>query len=103
MNENEKDVEERYRICWNITSNCNENCKYCHRFMENEKDFEENMTILKKMIEDGVTNITWSGGEALLYQNVVELMKYAKQNGVKNKLITNGIVFSQLDIEKKEE
>ncbi len=86
----------RRKICWNITAKCNQNCKYCHRFLGiADLDFEKNKRILNNLIEDNITDITWTGGEALLYPNVVNLMKLAKENGIRNKLITNGILLSQ--------
>ena len=58
-------------ICWNITARCNQACKYCHRFL-NVKDltYEENLKILSKLSQSGATEITWTGGEALLVEKV---------------------------------
>lgn len=84
------------RVCWNITTKCNQNCKYCHRFLNlQDLTYEENERILNNLMQDGVTDITWTGGEALLYPNIAKLMSIAKVNGVKNKLITNGKILAQ--------
>lgn len=24
---------QRKEVCWNITTKCNQNCRYCHRFL----------------------------------------------------------------------
>ena len=58
---------QRKRICWNITTHCNENCKYCHRFL-NVRDltYDENVKILENMISNGVTDITWTRRGSLI-------------------------------------
>lgn len=88
-------------ICWNITARCNQACKYCHRFLEiKELSFEEQKEILERIIEQGIKEITWTGGEALIVKDVDKLMKLAFDNKVKNKLITNGIALTNEKIEQ---
>ena len=80
------------KMCWWITEKCNENCVYCFRSLSsiNKFTFEEHLKILDKIISFGTDQITWSGGEALLVPHVTELIKYAKQKGIYNKITTNG-------------
>ena len=60
---------QKKEVCWNITTKCNQNCRYCHRFLKiNELTYEENLQILKNLMEDGIIDITWTGGEALMYK-----------------------------------
>lgn len=87
---------QKKEICWNITTRCNQKCRYCHRFLNIEDlTFDDNMKILDNLIEDGVTDITWTGGEALMYNNIDKLIEKSYKNGINNKLITNGKILAQ--------
>lgn len=78
-------------LCWNITSRCNARCSFCYR-INNIADlsYQENEIILKKLADNGIKRITWTGGEAILYHDLLKLMHKAFDLGITNELITNG-------------
>lgn len=88
-------------ICWNITSQCNQGCKYCHRFLNIENlNYEKNVIILEKLINSKVGALTWTGGEALLLPYLDKLLRKSYECGIKNKLITNGKLLTRERLEK---
>jgi len=86
-------------ICWVITYECDYMCPFCHAYQSDLKSlsFDENMKILNKLISLGTKKITWTGGNPLLYNRLFDLIQYAKTNGIKTSIATNG---TKLDEEK---
>lgn len=87
-------------VCWNITSRCNRNCKYCFKFSRKDLPLDENKKILNKLQFLGIKRISWSGGEPFLYEDLSELLKLSKDYGFVNHVNTNATVLDY-DLLKK--
>ncbi len=82
-------------VCLFLTLRCNQKCKYCHRFLGiDDLELNYNEKVIDKIAKDGITNMTFTGGEPLLYSNIIELLKLAKKKGINSKLITNGQILA---------
>lgn len=83
------------KVCWNITSRCNKNCKYCFKFTKKELSLEKNKKILKNLVERKVERIAWTGGEPYLYEDLKELLKLSKENNIINYVNTNATLLNK--------
>lgn len=52
----------KVEVCWVLTSSCNENYKYCYRFLDiKDVNYDTNEKVLKKLIADRIKEITFTG------------------------------------------
>ena len=77
------------KVCWNITSKCNRNCKYCFKFNKDDLSLEKNKKVLDNLVKIGVKKISWTGGEPFLYKELPILLKLSKKYGIINSVNTN--------------
>lgn len=84
MNENNK-----CQIVWNVTSKCNECCKFCFRKKCDELSIMENKKIVDKLENCNIETLSLSGGEVSLYKDIFELVEYIRVKLPKTKIILN--------------
>lgn len=79
-------------ICWNITGECNENCKFCYRRICQDNTLEDNKKIFDNISQIPLEKISFCGGEPLLYEDLFSLIKYIKEKNpnIKLSMTTNG-------------
>ncbi len=85
-------MNELYSICWNITSKCNQKCKFCYRKHCKDNTLSQNKKIFDNLSQIKIDKITFSGGEPLMYEELFELADYirSKNSNIVLSITTNG-------------
>lgn len=81
-------------ICFEVSSVCNMDCKFCFaNWRDNRKQLplETVLSIIDKLKEYGIKAINLTGGDPLLRKDIVEICKYCKDKGIMTIISTNGI------------
>lgn len=83
-----------------ITSSCNLHCQHC--YLNNIKPkfvpFEKYEVILKDLANIGILSLEISGGEPIVHNNFIEIIKLAKLYGFYVKLFTNATLINITNI-----
>jgi radical SAM protein with 4Fe4S-binding SPASM domain len=87
------DISAPYRMDLALTYRCQNDCPHC--YVDRPRDFPEMDTeawkrIIDRCWEVGIPHLTFTGGEATLRPDLVELVHYAEQVGLVTGLLTNG-------------
>jgi putative heme d1 biosynthesis radical SAM protein NirJ2 len=85
-------------ISWNTTNQCNMFCDHCYRDagarLEEELSTEEGKKLIREIKQAGFHIMIFSGGEPLMRPDIFELGDYARQQGLRPVLGTNGSLIS---------
>ena len=85
-----------------LTHRCNLNCKHCYMNAsynvdeDFDKIFLNAKQLLSTLMNNGVTEVMFTGGECTTFPHIVELVKYAKDIGFgKVDIFTNGMILNK--------
>lgn len=86
-------------VVWNVTKRCNLYCEHCYAGAEavsapGELSTAEGKALLDDLSEFGVPVVLFSGGEPLVRDDLVELVGYADNLGLRPVLSTNGTLLT---------
>ncbi len=87
-------------VVWNYTRQCNLRCIHCYANAGNRKSPGEMNTIagkafIRDLADFGVPVILFSGGEPLLREDLFELASFAREQGIRIALSTNGTLITE--------
>ncbi len=87
-------VSAPYRMDLALTYRCNADCGHC--YVGRPRDMESLTTaewkqVIDKLWDLGIPHVVFTGGEATLYPDLVELIQHAEDVGLVAGLLTNGI------------
>lgn len=91
---------EFYCARYYVTYRCNSRCSYCNVwqnedfFKIQELSLEDAKELLRQCYEQGIRYIDFTGGEPTLYPHLAEVIKYAKELGIKTEVTSNCIASS---------
>ena len=79
-----------YRILWEITNRCNQNCMYCNSTSISELQINNLNQILCNLSKICVSDIILTGGEPLLHPNWRLILEHLSENNYSIDMCTNG-------------
>ena len=86
-------------LCYKVTKKCNLRCHYCIASSCPEADYGLNTTdakrIIKKVSDNGVRRIDFTGGEPFIRNDMMELLEYSASLGLETVVTTNGFYVTE--------
>jgi radical SAM protein with 4Fe4S-binding SPASM domain len=92
--------KQRPIVVWNCTRKCNLNCVHCYSSAGSKDpagvlDTGQAKSFIRDLASFGVPVILFSGGEPLLREDIFELASFAREQGIRTTLSTNGTLISK--------
>jgi Fe-coproporphyrin III synthase len=86
-------------VVWNVTRRCNLRCVHCYSQSEDrgysgELSLDEGKSLIDDLAGFGSPVILFSGGEPLIRPDILDLIRYATQQGRRAVLSTNGTLIT---------
>lgn len=85
-------------VSWNTTNACNLYCEHCYRDAgaraEDELNTAEGKNLIEEIARAGFKIMIFSGGEPLLREDILELVAYAHNQGLRPVFGTNGTLLT---------
>ncbi|MCD6309291.1 MAG: radical SAM protein [Candidatus Eremiobacteraeota bacterium] len=98
-------VSSPYRMDLAMTYSCNNRCSHCYvpgdRLNIQELSTDQWKEVLNRLWEIGIPHVCFTGGEATLREDLVELVEHAENLGIVTGLLTNGRRLSDQEYVKK--
>ncbi len=87
------EVDVPYRMDLALTYKCNINCAHCYNQTRDKNEFSTDQwkTVLNKIWDLGIPHVIFTGGEATLRDDLIELIEHAEILGLVTGLLTNGV------------
>ena len=87
-------------VIWNVCMHCNMKCPHCYAAAIAEPSptdltHEEGLALLDDLASCGVRVVIFSGGEPLLREGLLDLIRHARSLGIAPQLSTNGVLIDE--------
>ncbi|MFR8104013.1 MAG: radical SAM protein [Clostridia bacterium] len=96
-------LESPLSVCWQITTSCNLNCKYCLSSSGSNGCYglstKDAISVIEKLGKLGVNRLDFTGGEPLLRKDLKELITFSKANNINTIVTTNTTLLNDKNIE----
>lgn len=85
------------RVCWELTTDCNLNCLFCHRYGKIAQYYDvsylsQTIALLKSA---GINDVILSGGEPLLHPHIFNILSSLQKEGISVDICSNGTLINQ--------